>query len=379
MTIAYAGGGNYLVPFAGIWPIDTSDDDVGSPIDVTSGSYPLGGAVTPNGRYVVFSWNGVGYGLVVIDTMTDTPTSTSGMLVYQPKISRDGSLTAAYVGSGPYSFAWLSVPSLATVGSIYVGSDTGVDYAFSPDVSVIYQAVVASGIVNWLDVATETVIHTSTPVDDEPLGLALSPDGSTLYVGGVLGNVYVYDAATYALIDTITGLPTYQGYCLVLSPDGSTLYVSTYSGTGTITVIDTASRTITTNITLGGVVEYCQFGITSDGAKLFIPVLGIYGVQVIDTTTNSIVDTLTPTYDATSMAFLGVALTVPVRFVSSVNPPQGLLQGGQTVFIRGGGFTGASAVMFGSDAAESFKVVSDSEIIAVTPAHSSGTVTVSVL
>jgi hypothetical protein len=48
------------------------------------------------------------------------------------------------------------------------------------------------------------------------------------------------------------------------------------------------------------------------------------------------------------------------------------------VTISGGGFTGATAVLFGTNTAPSFTVVSDTEITVTTPARSAGTVDVTV-
>jgi hypothetical protein len=63
--------------------------------------------------------------------------------------------------------------------------------------------------------------------------------------------------------------------------------------------------------------------------------------------------------------------------VTSIFPTNGPAAGGTDVTITGTGFTGASAVMFGSTAAASFNVNSDSSITATSPAGS-GTVDVTV-
>ena len=64
--------------------------------------------------------------------------------------------------------------------------------------------------------------------------------------------------------------------------------------------------------------------------------------------------------------------------VLGISPSSGPVRGGTTVTITGSGLTGATAVDFGSDAASSFVVNSDSQITATTPAGSEGTVDVTV-
>jgi IPT/TIG domain-containing protein len=64
--------------------------------------------------------------------------------------------------------------------------------------------------------------------------------------------------------------------------------------------------------------------------------------------------------------------------VTKLTPKKGATSGGTTVAIAGTGFAGASAVSFGGTPATSFKVNSPTSISAVSPAHSSGTVDVTV-
>ena len=64
--------------------------------------------------------------------------------------------------------------------------------------------------------------------------------------------------------------------------------------------------------------------------------------------------------------------------VSGISPALGPTAGGTSVTITGTGLTGATAVAFGSTTAASFKVVSDTEITAVSPAGISGPVDVEV-
>jgi hypothetical protein len=69
---------------------------------------------------------------------------------------------------------------------------------------------------------------------------------------------------------------------------------------------------------------------------------------------------------------------LPSPAVTSISPDAGTVAGGDTVVVRGTKLSGATAVTFGTRPAASFTIVSDTEIRAVTPAASSGTVDVRV-
>ncbi len=64
--------------------------------------------------------------------------------------------------------------------------------------------------------------------------------------------------------------------------------------------------------------------------------------------------------------------------ITSISPTKGSTAGGKTVTITGTNLGGATGVTFGSTAASSFTVNSETQITAVTPAESAGTVPVTV-
>jgi IPT/TIG domain-containing protein len=72
------------------------------------------------------------------------------------------------------------------------------------------------------------------------------------------------------------------------------------------------------------------------------------------------------------------AYTYGSPVVNSVVPSSGVITGGTSVTINGGNFTGATAVAFGATPATNVTVVSDTQITAVSPAHTVGQVDVSV-
>ncbi|HEV7524756.1 MAG TPA: IPT/TIG domain-containing protein, partial [Acidimicrobiia bacterium] len=79
---------------------------------------------------------------------------------------------------------------------------------------------------------------------------------------------------------------------------------------------------------------------------------------------------------ATSAADQFTFLAAPT--VTSVSPTSGPAAGGTSVTITGTGFTGATAVNFGATAATTFTVNNATSITATSPAHSTGTVDITV-
>jgi hypothetical protein len=95
------------------------------------------------------------------------------------------------------------------------------------------------------------------------------------------------------------------------------------------------------------------------------------GIGPVDTTV-----TTTSGTSATGTVDEFTYVTTPS--IQNLTPGAGSTLGGNKVTIAGSGFTGATAVSFGSIAATSFVVQSDQEIIAVAPAEPVGGVDVSV-
>ena len=70
---------------------------------------------------------------------------------------------------------------------------------------------------------------------------------------------------------------------------------------------------------------------------------------------------------------------LPSLVVKRVTPSHGPVPGGDWVTVNGEGMTGVNAVYFGSVAAVHFHDVSSSELKALAPAHSPGTVDIVVV
>ena len=90
------------------------------------------------------------------------------------------------------------------------------------------------------------------------------------------------------------------------------------------------------------------------------------------------VDTTVTTPGGTSAKSASDQFTYVMPSVSSVSPNAGPVAGGQTVTIHGTNLTGATGVSFGTAAATSVTVVSDTQLTAIAPAHTAGMVDVTV-
>ena len=110
-----------------------------------------------------------------------------------------------------------------------------------------------SNTISVIDTITNKVIAT-VPVESDPNGVAVSPDGNKVYVvnsGGdstnFTGTVSVIDTATNNVAAIINVGNNSLG--IVVSPDGKKVYVMNSNiypdSEGTISVIDTATNTVT--------------------------------------------------------------------------------------------------------------------------------------
>ena len=119
------------------------------------------------------------------------------------------------------------------------GSDPG-DIAISPDGSRLYVSSYALNIVNVIDTATNTVLVNMLGIAS-PQGIAVSPDGAEVWINEG-GNVRERNAATFTQIGTtivLAGNPN----AIAMSPDGSKVVVSN-GALGNAAIIDTATHAV---------------------------------------------------------------------------------------------------------------------------------------
>jgi hypothetical protein len=215
-----------------------------------------------------------------------------------------GSSTAVSPSANPNEMKTYNIPSTITEPAFRRSS--GIRPAAqngSPAFLVLSEAFSDIGI---YDTKTGAPIAT-VPVKGNPFDLVIAPGQSTLYAvvypsdgsgaNSVPPSVAVIDGRSWTLAGSIS-LPTgtYPQYAAI-SPDGSTLYVNNAAPTlgptpnapTSILVIDTASRTVKSTISLPSSVNAGLFGsyqrlqVSPDGTLLYA--VGTNVVEAIDTLT----------------------------------------------------------------------------------------------
>ncbi|MCV7282921.1 cadherin-like domain-containing protein [Mycolicibacterium flavescens] len=133
------------------------------------------------------------------------------------------------------------------------------------------------------------VVIATIDVGDRSLDVDFTPDGSRAYVTNADSNtVSVIDTATTAVIATIpVGNDPWK---LAVHPSGTRVYVTNYDDY-TVNVIDTATHTVTATIPVGsGAGKGAdELAFSPDGTKLYVGSSNM--LQVIDTATNTVVET----------------------------------------------------------------------------------------
>ncbi|WP_280244436.1 IPT/TIG domain-containing protein, partial [Nocardia abscessus] len=163
-------------------------------------------------------------------------------------------------------------------------------------------------------------------------------------------------------VNTPGGISNGVSYSYAPVPSLTAVVPNTGPETGGNTVTLTGTGFATATAVNFGLAPAISFTVVSDTAVTAITPAGT-GTSAVTVTT------------AGGVSNDSVYTFVPAPTLASVVPGAGLVTGGSTVTLIGTGFTGTTAVRFGTTPAASFTVVSDTELTAVTPAGT-GTATV---
>jgi uncharacterized protein (TIGR03437 family) len=199
----------------------------------------------------------------------------------------------------------LAVAILAVVG-IWSSSQTG--YAEGR----AYVANFGSGNVSVIDTSSNTVIAT-VMVGSQPQGIAVTPDGASVYVAHCGGDVWVINTATNKVSTKFQAGACPTG--VVITPDGTRAYV-TLTNANSVAVIDTSSYTVMTKIPVGDAPS--GIAITPDGTRVYVA-NAPGSVSVIDTSSN----TVAATVNLGNVGSVGVAITPDGTRAYVANPVSG--------------------------------------------------------
>jgi len=280
--------------------IDVTVDPTIAPASFSVHEVPIAGrgnltglAVTENHAYV----NARGRGVIVIDATTNTvigePLSIDG---YGYKVAVRPDESHIYVATcWPSAGMVLEIyPPTNTVTSIVSVDGYPEDLAVSADgrrIYVVGHPVYSNqppGSVTVIDAVSKAVIGEAIPVGHGPLGVAVTPDGARAYItNGDDGTLSVIDTATNTVTETID-VGTFPWKIAVgKTPRGVRGYVTMHAEeNGSVAVIDTmANAPVGEPIVVGRLPA--GVALSPDGSLLYVANMADPSVSVIDTSTNA--------------------------------------------------------------------------------------------
>lgn len=215
-----------------------------------------------------------------------------------------GTTSSAFFITSDTSITAFSPPHAPQVVNIFVTAPSGTSlpndnsfFTFQGDwKAYIPNNFFFANTVTVIDTATNTVIKT-IHVGTEPGPIALTPDGSQVYVGN-MGNstgffsdtVSVIGTATDQVVNTIPVGGIFVGIVsMAMTPDGTKDYV-VEENANTVTVIDIATQTVIAAIPVGS--NPFNIAITPDSKQAYVVNRLDNTVSVIDTTTNTVSATI---------------------------------------------------------------------------------------
>ena len=247
----------------------------------------------PNARIVIHNQQqspfGAGWGLQGLQRLNPQPDGSA--------VITEGDGTALTFRTIPLLYATVS-PGTTTFGGLSALDPVTGDLQFtfpgiiagnlvlpSPTGEFLFVATQEQGV-RVIDGRTQEIIGSIGIAF--PQGLAVSQDGSTLFVVGSRPSAfYIVDVRSRQIVFTLNLAGV--GVGVALSPDGRRAYAAQQS-TNNVTVINTETRSVEATIPLGAPASSRAMVFSRDGRRLFVGVFP--AVAVIDTTTNTLETTV---------------------------------------------------------------------------------------
>jgi YVTN family beta-propeller protein len=241
-------------------------------------------AYTPDGLHLLFSQDVSSTVTVAsVDPITGLITSTGGSNPYPTQVSvpmdvdKNGNLTTVtcFNNSPPGTTGSVIIPCGQTVSIVSDGTTTSypLGIAISPDSTTAYAVLDNNNTLTKINLAAAPPKQgLEIRVGNVPHSVVISADGKTAYVSNEAGRIAnVEDFQGYS-----NGTPVVAEY-----PTGST-------ATGTVSVVDLPSFTVTASISTG----LHPTGMALWGKYLLVANAYSDSLSVIDTTTNQVVNTI---------------------------------------------------------------------------------------
>jgi YVTN family beta-propeller protein len=130
--------------------------------------------------------------------------------------------------------------------------------------------------VSVIDAVTNRVVR-AIPTGRFPSGVAITPDGAFLYVTNQLSGVAVVNAGNGSVAATLRAASPSS---VAVSPTGDRAYV-TGLGPGTVTAIDTATRRVSSTVSVGPY-GTDPFTVRASGDAVYVTNQGTNTLTVID-------------------------------------------------------------------------------------------------
>jgi len=237
-----------------------------------------------------------------------------------------------------------------------VGGCGGV--AVSPDGSRVYVANNYGNGISIMDASTNQFIRSVNINSETFQGVAVSPDGSKVYtIDWAENGVAVIDVHRYRVLTKIrTGNAPYT---VVVHPNGQRLYVINRSS-NTVSVIDTSTNKVIKNVQAGG--DPNNATISRDGARLYVTNTASNALSVMNTSTNTMIHDVKGLTLATSVAVIPDGSKI---YVSSLNNVVFVIDASSYKVLQTVSGTGDSAIAVSPDGAWIYNTLYHGNMVAI--------------
>ena len=135
---------------------------------------------------------------------------------------------------------------------------------FNPAGDRAYVTNQAGQSMSVIDVSAGTVIAT-VPLGNDGFNLITSRDGGKVFVSVATGQVYVVDAGTNAIVDSLQFGPAVNGFAR--HPTQNLIYISSRDG-GNVSEVNAGTDAVVRTFTLGGLPQ--RLAVSPDGNELLV-------------------------------------------------------------------------------------------------------------